>query len=228
MAVQIWLAALDDVDLAAARGSFSAEEMARAERMGSSSLRHRFLARRWMARVLLARATGEDPGRVVLERLCERCGGLHPASPLAAVEGEVWWSASSSASLAAVALAGCRVGLDLEKQRERPRWERIASRFYSEEERLAVAGSPTRFLEFWTLKEAFLKALGLGLPGGLRSIDCTGLLGSEDGWSESTAHPGWRFRRLEPEPGVIGAVAVEGAPDSIELRRWSADAGEAR
>lgn len=227
MIVRIWLTSVDNVDIARARDSLSAEELTRAERMRSTSLRRRFLGRRWMARELLALELGEDPAGLVLERRCERCGGQHPASPLGG-DGGVWWSASSSAGLAAVAIAGCRVGLDIEKRGERPRWEQIAERFYSEDERRAVAGSPARFLELWTLKEAYLKALGLGLPGGLRSLECTALSPGSEGWSTTAAHPGWRFQGIEPEPGFAGAVAVEGAPDSIELRRWSADAGEAR
>lgn len=226
MTVRIWLTSVDNVDLSPGGDLFSVDELTRAERMASADLRNRFLARRRMARTLLARETGGDPAALVLERRCERCGELHPASPLDG--GGVWWSASSSAGLAAVAIAGCRVGLDIEKQGGRPRWERIAERFYSDDERRAVAGSPLRFLELWTLKEAYLKALGLGLPGGLRSLECTGLTPAPAGWSTTAAHPGWRFRGLEPEPGFAGALAVEGAPDSIELRRWSADAGEAR
>jgi len=228
MNVRIWLTSVDNADPARARDSLSAEELERAERMVSTDLRRRFLARRSMARQLLARETGEDPAGLVLERRCERCGEPHPASPLGGGDGGVWWSASSSDGLAAVAIAGCRVGLDIERQGERPLWERIARRFFSEDEHRAVAGSPSRFLELWTLKEAYLKALGLGLPGGLRSLECTGLAPAPGGWSTSAAHPGWRFRSLEPEPGFAGALAVEGAPDSIELRRWSADAGEAR
>jgi 4'-phosphopantetheinyl transferase len=225
--VRVWLAPIDDLDPTSGGSSFPPEELARAERMRSPDLRRRFLARRRMARELLARETGGEPGELVLERRCERCGELHPASPLSAGGGKVWWSASSSAGLAAVAVADCRVGFDLEQDGQRPRWERIAQRFYTEDEQRAVAGSPSRFLEFWTLKEAYLKAIGLGLPGGLRSLECTGLSGSGGEWSASVAHPGWHFRQLHPEPGFTAALAVEGAPDSIELRRWSADAGEA-
>jgi 4'-phosphopantetheinyl transferase len=228
MNVRIWLTSVDNADPARTRDLLSAEELERAERMVSPDLRRRFLARRAMARELLGRETGEDPAGLVLERRCERCGEDHPASPLGDGDSGVWWSASSSAGLAAVAIAGCRVGLDIEKHGERPRWERIARRFYSEDERRAVAGSPARFLELWTLKEAYLKALGLGLPGGLRSLECTGLAPAAGEWSTTAAHPGWRFRGFEPESGFAGAVAVEGSPDSIELRRWSADAGEAR
>lgn len=226
MAVRIWLASLDGVDLTAAQGSFSAPELARAEKITSEDRRKRFLARRWIARSLLAGATGEAPGELVLERRCERCGGLHPANRFPTEAGEVWWSASSSNGLAAVALAEWRVGLDLERRAERRRWRGIAGRFYTEAERDAIAGSSQRFLDFWTLKEAYLKALGLGLSGGLRSLDCAGLAPAADEWSASDAHPGWRFRNFEPEPGFTAAVAVEGVPDDIEVRRWSPEIGE--
>ncbi|HET6998259.1 MAG TPA: 4'-phosphopantetheinyl transferase superfamily protein [Solirubrobacterales bacterium] len=212
---------MNKVDPAPASGLLSGDELERAAQIGSASLRQRFLARRWMARALLARETGGDPRGLVLERRCERCGKLHPASPLLAGGRSVWWSASNSGGLAAIAISASRVGIDIERRRERPRWERIAERFYSEDERRALAGSPTRFLEFWTLKEAYLKALGLGLPGGLDRLECTGLSPSVGAWSTSAAHPGWRFQNLRPQPGFVAAVAAQGAPDGIELRRWS-------
>jgi 4'-phosphopantetheinyl transferase len=220
MMVRIWLTCVDKVDLPPGSKIFSGEELRRAEQMGSPSLRQRFLARRWMARELLARETGEDPGELVLGRRCERCGGLHPASPLRAGSREVWWSASSAGGLAGLAISTSRVGLDLEQQRQRPRWERIAERFFSAEEQRSIAGSPARFLELWTLKEAYLKALGLGLPGGLRSLECTGLAPSVGDWSASAEHPGWHFQNLRPDPGFVAAVAAQGDPDRIELRRW--------
>lgn len=195
--------------------------------MGSPVLARRFLARRWMARTLLAAATGLDPSELVIERACPRCGHAHPASPLAAGSGSVWWSASSSAEVAAIAIADSRVGLDLEGEDRQRRWERIARRFYTVAEQRAVGGSQARFLELWTLKEAFLKALGLGLPGGLRRLDCAGLTKAEEEWLAHPAHPGWRFRSLRPAPDFVGALAIEGPADSIELRHWSPRAGEA-
>lgn len=173
-----------------------------------------------MARALLGEATGQHPAELVLERRCDRCGRPHPVSPLTTDPGEVWWSASSSGGIASVAVAPFRIGIDLERDGDSPRWERIAARFYTEAERRAVEGSPARFLEFWTMKEAFLKAIGLGLAGGLRSLDCTTLSGAGGGWYTSPAHPGWRFAHLRPAPGFTAAVAVEGAADSIELRSW--------
>ncbi|HET6570765.1 MAG TPA: 4'-phosphopantetheinyl transferase superfamily protein [Solirubrobacterales bacterium] len=189
---------MDDVDPAPARGLLSAEELARADGIGSPELRRRFLARRWMRRELLREAP----------------------------QG-VWWSASSSGGLAAVALSPWRVGIDVERRRERRRWEGIARRRYTADEQRAVAGSVDRFLEFWTFKEAYLKALGLGLAGGLDSLQCTGLCRSSGDWMESAGHPGWRFRQLQPEPGFVAALAVEGAPERIEVRRWVPSAGAA-
>jgi len=218
--VQIWLTCVDKVELPVGTKTFSGAELERAERMSSASLRQRFLGRRWLARNALAGETGGDPGELILERRCERCDRLHPASPLRPGSREVWWSASNSGALAAVATSPSRIGLDIEISRERPRWERIAARFFSEQEQRALAGSQARFLEFWTLKEAYLKAQGVGLVGGLGSLECTGLLPVQDGWSTSPEHPGWHFQKLSPQPGLVAAIAVQGTPERVELRRW--------
>jgi 4'-phosphopantetheinyl transferase len=219
--VRVWTAEVDDVDRSPGQGSLSAAELARAERLPSQLMRNRFLARRWMVRALLAEATGEDPGGLVLERRCERCGEPHPVSPLAAGPRRVWWSASSSAGLAAVAISPWRVGLDIESCAPRARWERIARRFYTDAEQRAVARSPTRFLEFWTMKEAFLKALGLGLSGGLRSIDCTSFSDAGSPWRTHPGHPGWQFAHLQPQPGFTASMAVQGAPRKLAVHRWA-------
>jgi 4'-phosphopantetheinyl transferase len=220
MGVRIWLAALDDLDLSRAAHLLGEDELERGRRMRSDLLARRFLARRLMARSLLAGAVGADPAGLTLETDCERCGRPHPASPIQARSQSVWWSASSSGGTGALALSAARIGLDLEGGAQRPRWPRIVHRFFTEPEGRALAEAPDRFLAFWTMKEAYLKALGVGLAGGLDSLDCTTLTEPVDGWSAAPRHPGWRFARLDPGPGLTASVAVRGAPDSIELRRW--------
>jgi 4'-phosphopantetheinyl transferase len=72
-----------------------------------------------------------------------------------------------------VAMAVCRharVGIDVEKLGRAPL--AVAERFFSSAEvaqlrALPAATQPRRFLELWTLKEAYLKAVGTGLAGGL-------------------------------------------------------------
>jgi 4'-phosphopantetheinyl transferase len=72
-----------------------------------------------------------------------------------------------------VAMAVCRherVGVDVEKLGSAPL--AVAERFFSAAEAAQLRSlppdvQPRRFMRLWTLKEAYLKAIGTGLPGGL-------------------------------------------------------------
>ena len=171
---------------------------------------------------------GEDPGALVLERRCERCGELHPASPLGAGAGGVWWSASSSAGLAAVAISRLA-------RRARPRAAARAAALGADRPALLQRGRVARGGRLPGSLPRVLDAEG-GLPQGPRP-------GPPRGPALARVHrPGAGGRRVERQrgapglalpplrsgPGFIAAVAVEGTPDSIELRRWTPDVGEAR
>jgi 4'-phosphopantetheinyl transferase len=72
-----------------------------------------------------------------------------------------------------VAMAVCRhprVGIDAEKLKVPPL--AVVERFFSPAEAaqlraLPPESQPRRFMQLWTLKEAYLKAVGTGLAGGL-------------------------------------------------------------
>lgn len=76
---------------------------------------------------------------------------------------------SHAEGLVVCALAnGVDVGVDIERQDRQGDWEALARRWLATEEqdwliRQPVAERPTAFLRLWTLKEAYAKALGLGL-----------------------------------------------------------------
>lgn len=60
------------------------------------------------------------------------------------------------------------VGVDVEPRSRSGEWLDLASRFFSPEEAAALRqvearDRPRRFLEYWTLKEAYIKARGMGL-----------------------------------------------------------------
>ena len=60
------------------------------------------------------------------------------------------------------------VGVDVECLDRANRWLDLAERFFAPREaaalrRLEASDRPTRFLEYWTLKESYVKARGLGL-----------------------------------------------------------------
>jgi len=68
-----------------------------------------------------------------------------------------------------------QLGIDLEQARKRRRITQIATAYFTPCEAEQLAALPAdkqqqRFLTLWTLKEAFLKATGSGLAGGLDQV----------------------------------------------------------
>lgn len=59
------------------------------------------------------------------------------------------------------------IGCDIENLSRKINVEAIAKRFFSASEYPLIKAKPTRFFEYWTLKEAFVKATGLGISQGL-------------------------------------------------------------
>jgi 4'-phosphopantetheinyl transferase len=122
--------------------------------------------------------------------------------------------------------AVCRhgpIGVDVEHVDTRRNLTAIARRFFAAEEsaHLEACSSDERsllFHQWWTRKEAVLKATGHGLPGGLtvrvdRPADA-------DGWRpvalEGHAAPLFVRDLRTPDAGVVGAVAIEGQPGMVE------------
>jgi 4'-phosphopantetheinyl transferase len=115
------------------------------------------------------------------------------------------FNASDSGELVVVALATTEIGVDLEiRRRLRDPW-RLARRICTEDElrqlqTVAEDELNDMLLRLWTVKEAALKAVGTGLPGGLRNVDAEvgprnalrlrRLLGERDGWRLLAADPG--------------------------------------
>jgi 4'-phosphopantetheinyl transferase len=125
-----------------------------------------------------------------------------------------------------VAMAVCRhshVGVDVEK-RGRVRLA-VADRYFSTREAeqlraLPLEEQPRRFLRLWTLKEAYLKAIGTGIVGGLGRFSM--LFSSagefrferEDGGDAA----GWQFRQFEIGNDHVLAFAVLPPADVTHLR----------
>lgn len=122
------------------------------------------------------------------------------------------WS-HSGGHLAVALGALMRVGIDIERQRGRPRALELARRFFAtgEADWLAAREEPGRdFLRLWCAKEAVLKAHGRGLAfgldrleiqdgsGGLRLAACDPRLGEPEHW---------QLLEIQPAPGCLGAVA---------------------
>lgn len=122
-----------------------------------------FLVGRALLRSILGAYLGTTPQEIRL-RL-----GPYGKPELAEAKGAIDFSLAHSHGLVACALArNCELGVDVERVRTVEETLELAERFFERWEYLELSQLPARvrsfrFLQYWTLKEACLKALGTGL-----------------------------------------------------------------
>jgi phosphopantetheinyl transferase len=109
------------------------------------------------------------------------------------------------------------IGLDVERIDQSQCAQEIADRYFSKREAAWLLQSPDelrniRFVELWTLKEAFLKALGIGLSASLSSVSFEFVEPARIEVSgPSTFEPhDWHFALFEPAYGVRLGIVVRG------------------
>lgn len=139
------------------------------------------------------------------------------------------WSHSGQHALIAIG-KDITPGVDVERQRERPRALEIARRYFTREESDALAALPAErrdaaFLELWTAKEAVLKAIGRGIAFGLDRLNIVSdadvlALDRLDGEDVNE----WQLRRLTFEPELLGAIAWRGEPRDVRCGLLAIDA----
>jgi 4'-phosphopantetheinyl transferase len=225
--LHLWAVPLDPPPerLAAYGETLAGDEWTRAWRFRFEVHRRRFIAGRGALRALLGAYLGLPPARLAFtygERgkpdLAPGCGG-----------GTLFFNLSHSHELGLLAVTRAReVGVDVEHAKPMPDLERIAERFFAAEENAALLALPPAeqeraFFRCWTRKEAYLKAVGVGLAAPLDSFVVTLTPGTPARMLALRGDPAagarWRLWHLEPAPGYLGAVAIEGA-DPV-LRGWT-------
>jgi len=121
--------------------------------------------------------------------------------------GPVRFSISHANELVACALADTAVGLDVEWRRPLPR---IPEAGLSPAERAAIAEEPVRFFDFWTAREAVLKAAG---DLGIARLTAVTL----DDHQAEYADRQWYLYRAEPLSGYVLCLAsTDPAPPVLE------------
>jgi 4'-phosphopantetheinyl transferase len=202
-------AALQD-DLA----MLDADERARHARFVATRHRHQFAVARVMLRCVLGRLTGVAPQDVVLVRDAS-------GKPRLADARGLQFNLSHCEGMVALAVArDRRVGLDIEDAvRPQPGFELVVDDHLAPAERAwvrAVAGDArlARFVELWTLKEAYVKAIGLGLAKRLAEcvFDCPdepGALAFRDAAPGVQPPTDWEFSQWSLSGGLRMALALE-------------------
>jgi len=170
----------------------------------------RFLLGCTMVRQLVAERFSLPAAKVRLDRTCPDCGKPHGKVRADGVE----LSVTHSGDLVGVAIGDHPVGLDVEKINPDLDIDGVARMSLSPEElseleRYDGIDKARRFTQYWTRKEAVVKATGDGLRTDLRTV---------------TLPAGIQLSELSLDPGYAAALAVvTAAPPVVQLFSFGSD-----
>ena len=214
--LHVWRYDLDEAGAESiAAGILSELELSRAARLVFARDRRRFRAGRLALRQVLSRYVG-DPAASL--SLAARSGG----KPYL-VDHDIEFNVSHSGNTWICAIArGTPVGSDVETIRVVPDCLSVARHHFSRVEADALAAVPPErrnraFLVCWTRKEAYLKALGLGIVADLDAFVAG--LEPDDATVPSIAPEvagDVHLRTFSPDPGSLGALGFMETPSRIE------------
>lgn len=197
--VHVWQAELEVSrdQLGDLRVFLSTDERERGDRYPRERDRVRYLAARGWLRHLLGSYADDDPRALVF------VAEGHGKPRLGGTVGKLLrFSVSHSENTAVYAVAcGRDVGIDVERIREGYPIQDVAHRFFSQMEQNTLAALPAAlqlrgFFECWTRKEAYLKAIGIGLS------DCA---------ASDADTTNWSLHSVDAGSGYAAALAVAGS-----------------
>ena len=211
--VSLWLcddrAVQDPRVLASYQDWLSGAERERCERFRFAALRHQFLVSRALLRWVLAQYTGLPPAR--LSFAANAWGKPHldvsgTAAPLFNLSHTTGLIVLAVTETTKAETAPLRLGVDVERLDRVVDASKLATRYFSPLESATLCALPSEeqqrasFFNFWTLKEAYIKAVGMGLA---IPLDAFSFILDEAGidvrftGSRSEDEPlAWQFRRL--------------------------------
>jgi 4'-phosphopantetheinyl transferase len=203
-------------------GLVSSGEIEIASRYANAKSQMQYLTGRALVRQALASVATHDaePVRIVVEE--------QGKPVLASALGQTPWhfNISQSGDLVACALANASVGIDIESISRATDHLAIAHAYFAPDEAIWISARPDsvdrRFIALWTVKEAYLKAIGIGLAVPVASV-VTSAVGQR--WCKVVskdvpgAHP-WHCRLMKPAPDFWLALCCERAFERPSLN-WA-------
>lgn len=226
--IHVWQAELNPLEpsIEYLRSLLSETEKTRADRFQFEQHRRRFIAGKGHLRLLLSRYLHQPPQAINFHY------GVH-GKPELAVQNPakpLFFNSSDSHELALFAV--CQeesVGIDIEFMRSDVEVLEIAQRFFSPYEYQLLENQPTDqqfaiFFKIWTLKEAFIKAIGMGLNFPLTDFDVDPTAGKphlaaiRHGDMQASD---WELRNFYPESNYIAALAIKGNIGKVIYQQFS-------
>lgn len=219
--IRVWRIPLDPSAPPAEHGiaTLTDDERARAARFRFDRDRNRWLG----AHVALRRILGAELG-VAAERIRYLRGPAGKPAVAWPADTGLEFNLSDSGDLALLALSRIGpVGVDVEHLERIPDFSTIAESHFADDERRALLALPSPdqlegFYRIWTRKEAYIKAIGIGLGFALDRFAVT--LAREaprllhiDGDADRAR--AWSLHDVSPSAHYVGALAVERADAEV-------------
>ena len=198
----------------------SEDEKAKANRFRFAKDKRRFVVARGVLRTLLATQFAQSPSQV------QFCYGEY-GKPKLSRSGEACdfhFNLSHSQELALCVLGKKRtVGVDVEYLKGIKRLDGMMERCLTPMELAEVRSHSESqhleaFLQRWTCKEAYLKAIGLGLTQSMQSVEVK-LSPPSLTTVPQTCAEGWHLSVIDVPDDYVAALVVAGTSD-VEMHRW--------
>jgi len=226
--VHVWRIALDVPArcVQALSPLLSPDETTRAERFLLEVVRSRFIVSHGATRRILSRYLHTEPEAI---RFTTSARGK-PAVVATDLSPPIRFSLSHSEDVALCAVARDReLGVDVERLRAVATWRQIADRTFAQDEIQALRAvdeerAGEAFLRCWTRKEAYSKARGEGITGRWTQFavslepDAVTLV-RDDAPTAASLGP-FALVPLDPGPGYVGALAVQGTGGRFACWLW--------
>ncbi len=195
----------------------TAEEQQRAARFRFAQHRRVYILTRALEKTVLSHCTGMPHEQLAVQR--DRWGKPR----LAPCHGKLYFNISHTDDWVVIAVAQAgEIGVDVECSRRRVDIAGVARAFFHPDEYQALqqldeSRRSEYFFSLWTLKEAWIKAIGKGLAQSLRTAKfdlttATRIMVS----GEHTEH--WQFRLLRLDASHVLALCMPLAVQHMELR----------
>ena len=225
--VHVWSSKLDQPSdvVDHCRSLLGEPDRERADRFKTPQLRNQYTVAKASLLSLIALYTGTNPRQIQLH------GGEFHKPLLRYPDGfgfEFSLSHSNNLAICGFARDGS-IGVDVEPIDAGKDWEEVIDTCLSDYEkdwflRLPRQQRASSFIEIWTIKEAYLKAIGTGLVLSPTSVELE--LNHETGYQFRTTQDGrcgkrdWHIFTYSPAVSFTGAVVMQGQPRRLRRFTW--------
>jgi 4'-phosphopantetheinyl transferase len=227
--VHIWRANLDlpPIEVTRLTTLLAADEITRASKFRFPEHKRRFIVARGILRQLLSNYLDIDPKSLKFaysDRGKPQLIELNLAS-------SVQFNLSHSQEYALFGFTTPHlIGVDLEYLRPMPDALKIAQRFFSAQEfdlisNLAIEQRDKIFFQLWTAKEAYLKAIGIGLAGSLANVEINLEQDTQTNFlilkGNLTSASDWSMYACVPATNYVATVAIQTQITEQQIKLWN-------